>query len=307
MISRVRSGLARAWLAALFWNAAHAPGLIRRLRPAILTLAWRCSPGLRRGPRANAARLLGPASTPGERERLARAVASHFLDAVVEMGANRARAPSDLLARLGRVDGEEAYRALRARRRGAILVTAHLGHFETAIAMLARVEPRIHVVFSRDESMLFERLRARQHARLGVLDAPVNDGLEMWVRLRDALDADEVVLMQGDRVMPGQPGARVPFLGGHLRLPLGPVKLARLTGAPLIPVFAVADDDGRIRIAIEPPIDLGDGPVRGQDDPALARLASVIEEYVRRYPDQWMCLHPALCEDETVPTGGAPK
>lgn len=230
---------------------------------------------------------------------------AHFLDAIVEMGINRSREPDRLLTLLSRVDGEDRYRAARASRRGAVLVTAHLGHFETAIAMLARIEPLIHVVLSRDESPRFERLRTEQHARLGVLDAPIDGGLGVWIRLRDALLADEVVLMQADRVMPGQSGVPVPFLDGHMRIPVGPVKLARLTGSPLIPVFAVADGEGRIRIVLESPVEVGEAPARGTTDPALARLAVVVERYVRRYPDQWMCLHPALCEDEP-PTGGSP-
>lgn len=253
----------------------------------------------------NAARLLGPGSSRRERERVARAMVGHFLGAVIDMGAHRDRASADRLAGPGRVEGEDAYRAARASRRGAVLVTAHLGRFETAIAMLARVEPRIHVVFSRDESPVFERMRSRQHARMGVLEAPVNEGLGVWMRLRDALAADEVVLMQGDRVMPGQPGAAVPFLEGHLRVPVGPVKLARLTGSPLIPVFAVADPPDRIRILLESPIELGGPPARGMPDPALERLAGVIERHIRQYPEQWMCLQPALCEDQ-LRRGDAP-
>lgn len=296
----LRERAADAWIAALFWHAAHAPWLVRALRPLILSMAWRSSPALRRGPRANAARLLGAGSSHPDRERLARAVIGHVLDAIIEMGANRYRTPAELMARLDGVEGEQNYHAARAARRGAVLATAHLGSFETAIAMVAGIERRVHVVFSRDPFESFERLRVEQHARLGVTDAPVGDGLPVWMRLRDALAADEVVLMQADRTMPGQPGAPAPFLGGHLRMPLGPVKLARLTGAPLIPVFAVAMSPGRIRIAIEAPIEVGDSPPRTDDspDPALVRLASVIERYVRKYPDQWLCLQPALCEDQ---------
>ena len=51
---------------------------------------------------------------------------------------------------------------------------------------------------------------------VGFLEAPVDDGLSVWVGLRDALLRNEVVLMQGDRVMPGQRGMRLPFLSGHM-------------------------------------------------------------------------------------------
>jgi KDO2-lipid IV(A) lauroyltransferase len=124
----------------------------------------------------------------------------------------------------------------------------------------------------------------------------------MWVRLRDALARDEVVMIQADRVMPGQQGARVPFLGGHLLMPLGPIKLALATGAPIIPIFSHRTAIGRLRVTIERPIVVGraDCVSPGEDraPPALAALGALIEQKVRAHPEQWFMLQPALCEDQ---------
>jgi KDO2-lipid IV(A) lauroyltransferase len=110
--------------------------------------------------------------------------------------------------------------------------------------------------------------------------------------LRDALRANEVVAIQGDRVMPGQKGRRMPFLGGHLMLPTGPVKLAMASGAPIIPVFSVRTPRGGVRLFIEEAITVD------QDvDEALARVAAVIAKYVSAYPEQWLVLHRAFDED----------
>ena len=226
---------------------------------------------------------------------------SNCIDAVVEFGRNRNRTTEQILSRLESVTGEDQYAIARRKGRGAILVTAHLGAFETAMTMLAQREPRIHVVFRRDPSSVFERLRSEQHARLGIIDAPVDDGLAMWFALRDALQRDEVVLMQGDRVLPGQPGVVAPFLGGHMRVPSGSVKLARITRAPLIPTFAIQMPRDRVRIFIDEPIWVDDYPAGNDEspiDPILLRLTGVIEQYVRTYPEQWLCLHPAWCDDE---------
>lgn len=277
------------------------PWLPRALRPLVMFFAWNCSAGLRRNTLANAARLLGPASPPRERTRVARAVVRNFYDAIVEMGADAHRSPEQLIARLESAHGVEHYAAARAARRGAVLATAHLGAFEAAMAMLARRERRVHVVFRPDRSPAFERLRAAWRAGAGVLEAPADGGLETWARLRDALLADEVVLMQADRVMPGQRGARTPFVHGHVELPLGPVKLARLAGSPIVPVFAVRGRRG-VRVFIEPAIWPGERPGPGDTiDPALAHLARVLERYVAAYPDQWLRLDPAWIEDR----GGA--
>src|SRR5439155_1382943 len=83
---------------------------------------------------------------------------------------------------------------------------AHLGSFELGAAMLAKHERRIHVVFRRDRHWSFEQMRSEQRARLGIVEAPLDDGWDIWLRLREALLADEAVLLQGDRVLPGQRG-----------------------------------------------------------------------------------------------------
>lgn len=290
-----------AWLGTLFWFSSYWPSLPRLLRPLILSIAWASSPVLRRGTLANAGRLLGETSTARERRALARRVIGSFFDRVVEFGLNRRRTPEELLAGVESVTGEAHYDAARRRGRGAILATAHLGSFETAIALVARREgggQRVHVVFRRDRSGLFERLRAEQRRRLGVVEAPVDEGLDTWLGLREALRRDEVVLMQADRLAPGQKGVEAPFLGGHIRVPTGPVRLARLTGAPLIPVFALASGRGRYRLQVEEAIWTDGVPDTGSIDPALLRLVGAVERVVRAHPDQWLCLHPAWCEDQ---------
>ena len=83
------------------------------------------------------------------------------------------------------------------------------------------------------------------------------------MHLRDALRADEVVAIQGDRIMPGQKGQRMPFLGGHLLLPSGPAKLALASGAPIVPVFSLRTSSGKVKLFIEDAINV-DGDLDGR-------------------------------------------
>lgn len=304
LAAAARTLAARAWLGLLFWHAAHAPWVLTAARPLAIAGAWRLSPWIRAGTRANAARLLGPASTSRERTAFGRAVVARFFDTMVEVSQNRRRTPEVIRARIARVDGLEGYERARALGRGAILVTAHIGSFETGLAGIGEREPRVHVVFRRDEAALFERLRSEQRRKFGVIEAPVDDGLPTWFGLRDALRRDEVVLLQGDRVMPGQSGVAVPFLGGRLRVPTGAVKLARATGAPIIPVFAPIQPDGKVRILLDEPITLAEDG-RGEDGPdvVLLRIVAAIERAVRAYPDQWLMLNRAWCDEPPEEAG----
>lgn len=267
------------------------------LKPAAVWVTC-LTPGVRDATMANARWLLGSQSTRSQRRALGKAVVSNFYENVLDFGVQRRTSRDETLRRLESVIGEPAYDAARALHRGAVLVTAHLGCFETAIAMLSQKEKRIHVVFKRDTNRSFERLRAEQHASLGVLEAPTDDGLSMWIRMRDALRSDEVVLIQGDRVSAGENAQIVPFLGGHMRFPPGPVKLARIAGAPIIPAFAVHTEDRRIRMILGEPIWPVESAGANIADPALVEVVAAIERCVQRYPSQWLVLHRAWCEDQ---------
>ena len=153
----------------------------------------------------------------------------------------------------------------------------------------------MHVVFKRDLFDRFERIRSGVRELLGVVEAPIDDGLHTLMCLRDALLANEVVVMQADRAMPGQRGQVVPFLHGRMRLPVGPVKLAQLTGSPIIPVFLVRGERGGFRVHITEPISVDpDAELVDGVDPALRQIAQAIQFFVAKYPEQWLVLHRAF-------------
>jgi len=220
--AKARAAAAAFWVRAFFMAAEHAPGAVTAARGALCRGAFRCSSSLRRGTRANARRMLGPAASPRQVDALGRRILSSFYLACCDIGRSFSASREQLFARVEAIEGDEHYQAARAAGKGLIVVTAHMGSFEVGMAALRdRERAKIHVVFRRDPFERFERLRSGLRRRLGVEEAPVDDGWTVWMRLRDALLADEVIVLQGDRVMPGQKGEPVPFLGGTIRLPAG--------------------------------------------------------------------------------------
>jgi KDO2-lipid IV(A) lauroyltransferase len=279
----------------MFRLAGRAPRLTRAMKPWLSRGAYRASSQVRAAAAANARVIFGSDVSPERMHRYGRGVVASFYDFVCDVGRSLHLSREQLLARIESVEGRAHYDAARAMRKGAIIATAHMGSFESGAAGVVdrEVAGTVHVVFKRDDTR-FEQVRTALRQKLGVVEAPVDEGWTLWLRLRDALARDEVVMVQADRVMPGQKGERVPFLHGYLMLPSGPVKLAMASGAPIVPIFAIRTTSGRIRIHIEPAI-----VVAGDDgfDPAIRRLAAAIEKYVREYPEQWLLFHKAFCED----------
>lgn len=285
-------------LAPFFWIAAHAPTVASACRPLAARVVPLVSASVRRGTRLNAARIFGRQLDAREQAAFTRGVVSSFYRFIVDVAQTCRGTRDDLLARVAHVEGEPGYRAARSGRRGAVLVTAHMGSFEAGLGALSRVERRIHVVFKRDASGPFESMRSRLRRTLGVCEVPIDDGLSSWLALRDALLSDEVVVMQADRVFPGQRSEVVPFLHGHLRIPTGPARLARMTGSPIIPVFTVREPGGGFAVYLHPPISVGASHSSSTlPDPAILAVARAIESMVARYPDQWLALVPVFEED----------
>lgn len=292
---RFRRFCADFWVQhAIWWADRCPPRLLQWLEPVALAAAWRFSRYLRENLMANTRYMLGPGSTEAQRIALARAIIARHYDFLRDFNRMRDWSIEQLQELIDDTEGVEHFRAARATHRGLIIVTAHVGSYEVGLAGLRMHEDRVHVVFKRNEHEPFERRRSDQRRRLGVMEAPVDDGLGMWLRLRAALENDEVVVIQGDRVMPGQRGIRVPFCGGELELPAGPAKLAAASGAPILPIFTVFTDAPRVRMIVQEPIIVApaDGPYDAE--PTVRRIGRRIERIVKTYPDQWLAAHSAL-------------
>ena len=296
--ARLREGAAAFWLRSLFFFAQRAPWAARAARALFVWGAYRFSRSIQSATRANGRRILGDRVNEPTLTRVGRDGVGSFYDFVCDVGQSQGLSREQLANRIESIEGRERYLETRQAGRGAILVTAHMGSFEVGVAALLEREKRIHVVFKRDVGR-FETIRQGLRQRLGIVEQPVDEGWGVWVRLRDALRADEVVAIQGDRVMPGQKGSRMPVLGGHVLLPTGPVKLAIASGAPIVPVFSVRTREGKIRLFIEEPIEVTGADVEG----AMHQMASVIGRYVAAYPEQWLVLYPAFTEDANAAEG----
>ena len=273
------------------------PWLARAVKRPFVRLTIRSSRAIKAGTTANGRRILGNAASQVELRRFTRGVVGSFYDFVCDIGQSLRMTREQLAGRIEGVEGHDKYLAARATGRGAIILTAHIGSFEVGVVALLEFEKKIHVVFKRDVGR-FERTRQAMRSRLGVIEQAVDDGWSVWMRLRDALRADEVVAIQGDRVMPGQKGMRMAFLNGHMLMPTGPVKLAIASSAPIVPVFSVRMPGGKIKLFIEDAIIVGDDL-----DEAMTRIAAVLARYVSAYPEQWLVLHPAFCEDTESQVG----
>ena len=69
-------------------------------------------------------------------------------------------------------------------------------------------------------------------------------------------------------------------------------RLARKTGAPVVPTFALCDQPGHYRLRYEEPVMVDDLSETELDDvPLTARYMAILEAAIRENPDQWLWYH----------------
>jgi KDO2-lipid IV(A) lauroyltransferase len=182
-----------------------------------------------------------------------------------------------------------------ARGKGAVLVSPHLGFWDLGGSFLRDQGYKVKALsfFAADSAM--ERFRERVRRRMGIDVIYLGrdrEGLEDTLRLAQALREGFIVAMLGDRVLAG-PSHEVTFFGAPRPFPLGPALLARLSGAPIVPVFIVRYGRKAYRAIAETPFEVpagGEAPeVLGR---AAAQIAAVFERYIAAYPDQWYNFFP---------------
>lgn len=251
----------------------------------------RLSPAMRRILEENARLALGPEATEARVADVAFGMLRAMQRSIAEVLLSQRFTVDELAARVIRYWGQEGYQEARRGGRGMLVVSAHMGAFEPSLAWLRRFESRVHVLFHRDPMPSFERARRRLRETLGVIEHPVAEGVQAWAALREALLADEVVVLHGDRTMPFQRGSNIPFLGAEdTVLPTGPVRLALACGSPIVPTFCYRADDG-LEIEMMAPVTHAAESLRADEvakHPSQAAVIAAIELAIRNHPDQWL-------------------
>jgi KDO2-lipid IV(A) lauroyltransferase len=81
----------------------------------------------------------------------------------------------------------------------------------------------------------------------------------------------------------------VDFLGRPAKTAAGYVKLARVTGASLVPMAMLMREDGRYEIQVNAPVEIsGNGDSLESD---VQRCSRAVEEFIRQDPTQWIWMH----------------
>src|SRR5271157_3900618 len=187
-------------------------------------------------------------------------------------------------------DGLENYERAYARGKGVLFLTAHFGGWELSAFTHSMHGHWMHVVMRPMDNVYLDRTIRDYRTMHGNKTVDKDD----FVRgLLAAMKAGEVVGILMDTNMTPPQGIFVDFFGIPAYTASGMARVALHTGAAVVPAFTIWDPVLRkYRVEFDRAMEL----VRTGDNEAdtvanTALFTKVTEEYVRRYPDQWLWVH----------------
>ena len=187
-------------------------------------------------------------------------------------------------------DGFENYERAKAPGKGVLLFAGHFGGWELSSFVLSMRGQWMHVIMRGMDNEYIHRLILSYRTMHGNKAVDKDD----FVRgLLSAMRAGEVVGMLMDTNMTPPQGIFVDFFGIPACTASGLARIALKTDAAVVPTFTIWEAKlGKYRLRFDPAVELvRTGDLEADIKANTQRFTSVIEDYVRKYPEQWLWVH----------------
>jgi len=188
------------------------------------------------------------------------------------------------VARLFHVEGSEHLQTALAGGRGVLLFSGHFTPLEICVPVIKPMVPLYAFVFRGRRNLLLNEFQRRGRMRTAHVSL-VNDDVRAMLRL---LAKNAAIWYAPDQARIDS-GELIPFFGVPAMTSTATSRLARVSGAAVVPLFfrRLADDSGYL---------LRFGPLLDNFPSADAtadtvRLTAVLEGFIRESPDQYFWTH----------------
>src|SRR5579872_3506338 len=188
------------------------------------------------------------------------------------------------------LDGFENFAAAKRRGKGVLFLTGHMGAWELKPFAHALYSEPIYFLVRPIDNRRVDALVTRYRGLSG--NRPINKNESARNVLRILRDGGVIGVLADQNAVPAE-SVFVDFFGIPAATTSGIARLARRTGAAVVPVYSYWDTGLRkYRLRYDPALDLTPTDDEQEDVRNYsARFNQAIEDYVRRFPDQWLWVH----------------
>ena len=230
-----------------------------------------------------------PERSEAERARILRGVFTSLGRQLAEL----CQFPRYTLENVDRVvvyDGLANFEKAYARGKGVLFLTAHFGAWELSAFAHSLHGHWLHIVMRPMDNPYLDRMIEHYRTMHGNKTVAKDD----FVRgLLAAMKAGETVGILMDTNMTPPQGVFVNFFGIPACTASGMARIALRTDAAVVPGFTIWDQElGKYRLRFDPAVELiRTGDLEADLVANTQKFTKVIEDYVRKYPDQWLWVH----------------
>jgi Kdo2-lipid IVA lauroyltransferase/acyltransferase len=188
------------------------------------------------------------------------------------------------------LDGHENFLEGQQRGKGVLYLTGHIGAWELSSFAHALYGYPLHFMARPLDNKRLDELVNEYRCFSG--NRPIFKNESARVMLKILKDAGTVGILADQNTMPAE-GAFVDFFGKLACTTTGLARVALHTGAAVVPGYAYWDENiQKYRLRFEPPVELiRTGDIERDVFENTQRFAKVIEEIIRKHPDQWVWVH----------------
>lgn len=186
-------------------------------------------------------------------------------------------------------DGFENYERARSMGKGVLFLTGHFGNWELGSFAHGVYGYPCHFIVREMDNPLLDALINGYRCLSGGRDIEKRDFAREVLR---AFKFGEAVGILIDQNMAGSEGVFVEFFGRPACTTTGPARIARKAGVPIVLGLVIWDAKlGKHRLRFDPVEWIKREDPEEEIVVNTANFTRKIEEYIRRYPDQWLWVH----------------
>lgn len=190
-----------------------------------------------------------------------------------------------------RIEGREYLEQALEKKKGAIILTAHLGNFPLMSLKLVKAGFPVNILTRplRDEKAgsYFQDLRIKAGIKT-IFSYPRKECVSNILK---ALKSNEIVIIQMDQNF-GTGGVWVNFFGKLAATPTGPIVLSARTGADIVPAYIHREGVGKHCVRIFPQEELIYREDKNETILVNAiKFTRIIENWVKKETYQWAWIH----------------
>jgi len=188
------------------------------------------------------------------------------------------------------LDGHENFLEGQRLGKGVLYLTGHIGGWELSSFAHALYGYPLHYMARPVDNKMVDDLVNGYRCLSG--NRPIFKNESARVMLKILKEAGTVGILADQNTMPDE-AVFVDFFGKMASTTTGIARVALHTDAAVVPGYAVWDASlGKYRLRFEPPVELiRTGDTERDVRENTQKFTKVLEEIIRRYPEQWVWVH----------------